>query len=146
MYKILDEFLETKDARDWADLYLKSSERYEKRLADDRQKIIDARNKKLKPTLDLEKYAGIYEDKMYGKAIVTYEKKKLKLVLVPAKELFNSEMTAWESDVFQVKFNDGFLPEGYVKFEVKAGAADSFTIDLPNPDFHFYHLNFKRVM
>jgi len=145
MYKILDEFLETKDARDWAELYLKSSERYEKRLAEDRLKVIDARNKKLKPTIDIEKYAGTYEDKMYGKAIVTYEKKQLKLVLVPAKELFNSEMTPWEGDVFQIKFNDGFLPEGYVKFEVKDGSADGFTIELPNPDFHFYHLNFKRI-
>lgn len=145
MYKILDEFLETKDAKDWADLYLGFSKRYEERLEKERLEKIEARNKKLKPSLNLEQYAGTYEDKMYGKAIVTFEKKSLKLTLVPAKQLFNSEMLPWEGDVFQIKFKDGFLPEGYVKFDVKEGMVKGFTIDLPNPDFHFYHLNFLKV-
>jgi CubicO group peptidase (beta-lactamase class C family) len=144
MYCILDEFMETENDKDWADLYLGFSKRYEERLEKERKEQISERKKKTKPSVDLEKYVGTYEDVMYGTAVVKLEKRTLKIVLNPAKELFNSEMEHWEDDVFQIKFNDGFLPEGYVKFDVKGGNVDSFIIDLPNPDFHFYHLNFKK--
>lgn len=145
MYAILDEFMKTDSDKDWADLYLGFSKRYEDRLEKERKEKLAERKKKTKPSVALESYTGIYEDEMYGTATVALEKKSLKLVLNPAKELFNSDLEHWEDDTFQIKFKDGFLPEGYVNFAVEEGNVDGFTIDLPNPDFHFYHLNFKRV-
>ncbi len=145
MYSILDEFMQTEGEKDWADLYLGFSKRYEDRLEKERKEKIAERKKKTKPSVDLEKYTGTYEDEMYGTAVVKLDKKTLKVILNPAKELFNSKMEHWEDDTFQIKFNDGFLPEGYVTFTVEESNVDGFTIDLPNPDFHFYHLNFKRV-
>ncbi len=145
MYKILDEFMHTGETKDWAELYLGFSKQYEERLEKERQEQLGNRNKKTKPSIGLANYVGTYEDEMYGKALISLEKKQLKVVLVPAKDLFNSTLEHWEYDVFQIKFKDGFLPEGYIKFDVIDEKVNGFTIDLPNPDFHFYHLNFKRI-
>lgn len=146
MYKILDRYLsKDDDAKDWAALYLNFSKRYEDRLKAEHEEVINARKKGTQPTLKLDNYVGVYEDVMYGKATVSKEKKTLKVVFEPAKNLFYSDMIHWEDDVFQIKFKDQFLPEGYITFEVKDGKAEGFTIELPNPDFHFYHLNFKRI-
>ncbi len=146
MYKILDRYLaKDEEEKDWAALYLNFSKRYEDRLKAEREEVINARTKGTQPTLKLDEYVGVYEDVMYGKATITKEKKMLKVVFEPAKELFYSDMTHWENDVFQIKFKDQFLPEGYIKFNVENGKSNGFTIELPNPDFHFYHLNFKKV-
>jgi len=50
---------------------------------------------------------------MYWKAIVTYEKKQLKLVLVPAKELFNSANDAMGSECISIKFTMILPCEGF---------------------------------
>jgi hypothetical protein len=54
-------------------------------------------------------------------------------------------MSHWHFDTFRIKFKDPFLPEGFVNFDKNSnGEITGFTIDLPNPDFHFYNLYFKR--
>jgi hypothetical protein len=45
-----------------------------------------------------------------------------------------------------VTFNDPFLPAGYVTFhEGTDHEVDHFTVDLENPDFHFYKLDFNKI-
>jgi CubicO group peptidase (beta-lactamase class C family) len=103
----------------------------------------DERIDNTNPSFELEKYAGVYSDKMYGDAEVTFENEKLVLTLLPTADLFTSEMIHWHFDTFRIKFNDPFLPEGLVTFNKNSkGKITGFTIDLPNPDFHFYNLNF----
>ena len=97
------------------------------------------------PSYGLKKYANIYSDKMYGDAEIVYDNGKLILTLLPTARLFTSEMTHWHFDTFRIKFKDPFLPEGLVTFNKDSkGKITGFTIDLPNPDFHFYNLNFER--
>jgi hypothetical protein len=68
------------------------------------------------------------------------------LTLLPTKELFTSPMQHWHYDTFRIKFRDPFLPPGFVTFSLNADAEiTGFKIDLPNPDFHFFNLDFKRV-
>jgi len=63
---------------------------------------------------------------------------------LPTKELFTSKMEHWHFDTFRIKFNDPFLPQGIVTFNKNSrGKIIEFTIDLPNPDFHFYNLIFE---
>ena len=105
------------------------------------------------PTLSLDKYSGEYEDKMYGKANVTFEPSltadrngELKIVLLPAEKLFNSKLTHWHYDTFNIKFKDPFLPEGLVTFELdNKGNVGGFSIEVPNRDFHFHNLHFKKM-
>ncbi len=98
------------------------------------------------PTLKLKDYTGIYEDKMYGKAEIILEKGQLQLTLLPSKNLFASTMEHWQNNTFRIEFNDPFLPEGFVTFIIdRSTGVEHFTIDLENPDFHFYKLKFKMV-
>ena len=71
---------------------------------------------------------------------------KLHLSLMPAKEIFSSEMTHWQQNTYQIRFKDKFLPNGYVTFDLDAnGKVIGFKVDLPNPDFHFHNLDFSKL-
>ncbi len=149
MYKILDEAFGDKASRDWS----KEFSGYAKVSDSLKQVKINKQNetRKTGTTLSapLEAYAGTFEDKYYGKATVTIEGKgkraQLKLVLEPAKELFMATCEHWENDTFVFKFNDEFLPRGFANFNVEGDQVVGFTIDLPNPDFHFSNLDFKKL-
>ena len=55
-------------------------------------------------------------------------------------------MEHWENDTFKITFNDPFLPSGYVTFhDDDEGNIERLTIDLENPDFHFYKLDFIKI-
>lgn len=55
-------------------------------------------------------------------------------------------MSHWHYDTFNIKFNDPFLPEGLVTFQISnKGKIESSKIDLPNPDFHFYNFTFNKI-
>ncbi|TXC78945.1 serine hydrolase [Luteibaculum oceani] len=89
---------------------------------------------------------GTYEDVMYGKATIALNKNgEPQLTLNPAADLFTGELKHLSGASYEVKFNDPFLPAGRVHFKTdKTGVPISFEIELPNPDFHFYNLNFKK--
>ncbi|MCK5086813.1 MAG: DUF3471 domain-containing protein, partial [Melioribacteraceae bacterium] len=99
-----------------------------------------------KLSLAIEDYAGVYEDKMYGKAEILFENNNLTLTLLPTKELFTGTLEHWHYDTFNIKLNDPYLPEGFVTFYLDPkGEITHFTIELPNPDFHFHNLDFRLV-
>lgn len=140
------------------DLYLtdKESEEFSKAIEQQKKneeekiKAEKERNEKrvtgTSPSQTLESFAGVYEDKMYGKAKISFENGELNFVLLPAEKLFYSKMTHWHYDTFTIKFADPFLPEGLVTFEInKDGKVIGFKIDLPNPDFHFYNYHFEKI-
>ncbi|NIR50435.1 serine hydrolase [candidate division KSB1 bacterium] len=144
-YKILDTFLNEGD-KDWAQYYLELKNRREqgeqKRMAERKAK----RAKNTQPSLDLSQYTGTYNDQMYGDATVELKDGQLWLTLVPTKDIFVSAMQHWHYDTFRIKFRDEFLPEGFVTFRFDSnGEVTGLKIDLPNPDFHFNNLDFKKV-
>lgn len=144
MYSSIDHFLDYETETNWAQTYLDFSKRYQKNLQKKQEERHEARNKKLKANLSIDQLVGIYEDDYYGEASVSKVDGQLYLELIPAKEIFSSTMTHWQQNTFRIKFKDEFLPEGFVTFQTNAdGEVKSFTIDLPNPDFHFYNLEFK---
>ena len=106
---------------------------------------VASRIKKTKPTLFLESYTGTFEDKIYGEAIVSLEKKTLSLSLLPAKELFSGELEHWHHDSWKWNHSDPFLEPGYVTFYFDADhKVKGFKIDQHSPDFHFYKLDFVK--
>ncbi len=147
-YKILDMLLgrDKDNAKDWLAIYRKYTLIGEKQVETLEKEREKKRIKRSRPSLKLEKYTGSYEDKVYGKADIRLEKKKLVLTLVPTQEVFTSEMEHWHYDTFRVRFKDSFLPSGLVTFSFDAeGNVTGFKIDLPNPDFHFKNLDFKKI-
>ena len=143
--KLLDFFLKDSD-RDWAAEYLRFQKQRETYLDNKKAERESKRVKRSKPSRMLESYVGLYRDTMYGDARILLKDKKLHLTLIPAAEKFYSTMEHWHFDTFRIKFADEFLPEGYVNFKLNTDAEIvGFTIDLPNPDFHFFNLDFKKV-
>ncbi len=143
---ILDLYLKDK-ATDWSALFLKfkvQGEAQEKKELEEREA---SRIHHTKPSLDLEKYVGVYEDKMYGNAVITLKDKKLHVVFEPARDMFYSDMEHWHFDTFKVKFADPFLQAGYITFSFDSMRnIEGFKIDLKSDDFHFFNLNFKKVV
>lgn len=144
-HKILDYHIGDPD-KDWAKIYLdyvrQSKEQEKQRMA----AMDSSRIKGTKPSLALSGYAGIYEDKMYGKAGIELADGRLSVTLLPAKELFHSAMEHWHYDTFSIDFADPFLPKGLLTFHINEhGVADYFTLDIHSGDFHFRKLKFERV-
>lgn len=144
MYRTLDELLQKEEKTDWAGVYHNFSMAYENRLAKEQEEIDSKRQKGTQAELKLKAYAGLYSDAMYGDAKIEFKKGQLFLTLLPTKEIFSSELYHWENNRFEIKFKDIFLPRGFVDFNIENGQVKNFTIDLPNPDFHFYNLNFVK--
>lgn len=144
VYKTLDMFLGGKNI-DWSammlDDYKKQIEMEKKNRIEEEQK----RNKDSKPTLALSEYAGIYGGDLYGNAKVTVENGELKLVFVPAPQ-FNAILKHWQYDTFSIQFPEfPSLPQGKVTFIINAlGKVDEMRVDVPNPDFDFTELKFKK--
>ena len=149
--KILDFFVlkpeEQENAKDWASIYLQGKKKQEERKKTKEKEKLESRISGTEPSLELKNYTGIYEDKMYGKAKISMKEGKLFFEMIPSAKLFQSELTHWNYDTFNFKFKDEFLPEGYLTFNINEnGTPDFFTIELDNPDFHFYKLKFERKL
>lgn len=144
-YMILDAFLGT-DGKDWGAMFLEYSKRRQgweaKRLKEEEE----ARVKKTKPSLDLKEYVGTYGGDLYGNAKVSLEKGILVLRFDPAPGL-TSDLSHWHYDTFNLEFRDlKSLPDGKVNFIIGPdGKVNEMRIDVPNPDFDFTELEFKRI-
>jgi len=143
--KILETHLTDSDT-DWIAQYLKYTKEREERKKININEKNDQRIQGTEPSLDLDQYVGIYKDEMYGMAEVSITNNKLHLKLLPAQKLFTADLNHWHYDTFSFKFKDGFLPEGYITFNIdENGKPEYFTIELDNPDFHFYKLKFIKA-
>lgn len=146
MYKSMDVIDANEDGKDWAAFFLAYKKRYEAYFVKQEKERLGQRNAKLKANIKSEDLIGIYEDKVYGKAEISEVSGKLNFSMLPAKDIFSSKMEHWQQNTYQIKLKDKFLPPGYVTFEVNAnGVVQGFKVDLPNPDFHFYNLDFKKI-
>lgn len=142
---IFDQFLGTAEV-DWSKAFSAYAKNYEKYKVNQELERLGTQIKGTSPSLELKEYAGTYSDKMYGEANIEFKDGALQFSMSPTKELFNGTLAHWHYNTFQVTLKDPFLPFGLVTFEFDSeGAVSGFTIDLPNPDFHFYNLKFERV-
>jgi len=146
LYSYLDIILE-KEINNWIEYYLQK----ERDFNDHRKQLNNERSahRKLntKPSLPLSKYAGVYEDMMYGKAKICLEKDELSITFLPSSKFLQSKMEHWHDNRFKVTFNDVFLPFGIIRFDLDtlSNQVNGFKIDLPNHDFHFHNLDFKKL-
>ena len=91
-------------------------------------------------------YAGVYTDRMYGDAEIKFENEMLEIRLIPSGDLLVATLEHWHYDTFKIKVNDPFLPEGFVTFSKgESGMITGFKINIDNPDFHFYKLDFQKL-
>ena len=145
--RIFDIFLGVAQ-RDWNAEYLARSKSSTETARVAAKKLEDARVTNTKPSLPLSSYTGTYTGPMFGDAKVIEENGKLVLRLMPS-SLFLGDMEHWHYDTFRVKWRDSIVypfPRGFVTFSLNAqGKTDEMKIDVPNPDFDFKELEFKRA-
>ncbi len=139
MYKTLDIFL-SNDDKDWSKIYLERNNRPNDTDPE------EGRIKNTKPSFDLKAYTGIYGGKVYGKAEVYLENGNLMLQMKNTK-IFKGTLSHWHFDTFELEFKEvTSLPKGKVQFKLNAdGEIDELVIDVPNPDFDFTELDFKKI-
>jgi hypothetical protein len=148
-YKIIDTYLGV-PSKDWSQIYL---ERNRKSLEEDKKRIARIKEKipvaeKTTPTPKLEDFTGCYADRMYGDADITLEKDHLVLNFVPT-PVFISDLTYMYHDTFLLKLRNkfSFIPHGIGTvqfFRDKHGKVVKMKVDIPNHDFFFTELAFKK--
>lgn len=144
-YKIIDAYINDKQT-DYITRDLENLNRYKKNQSDMNEGRIKGRISGTSPSLEMENYAGEYIDEMYGKTLINKIGDDYYFTMIPTAKLFNGKMEHWHYDTFKVQFADKFLPFALITFSLnKNGDVEGFTIDLPNPDFHFYNLDFKKI-
>lgn len=144
VFKTLDALLGGNET-DWSQQMLgnmKKQQEYEKQRKLDEEKN---RVKDSKPTLNIKEYEGLYGGELYGNATITNDNGNLKLTMAPTPQ-FNAVLKHWQYDTFSFRFSEfPSLPEGKVTFIINAdGKVEEMRINVPNPDFDFTELTFKK--
>lgn len=145
VFKTLDALLGGKEI-DWSQLMLENAKNQQ---ALGKKNSLEEEQKRVKdshPTLSLKEYEGLYGGDLYGNASITNENGSLKLSFVPAPK-FHSLLKHWQYDTFSIQFPEfPSLPDGKVTFIINAaGKVEEMKVNVPNPDFDFKELVFKKI-
>jgi hypothetical protein len=144
--KVFDTFLGVAK-RDWSAEQLEQRTKGQEAARAAEKKIEDSRTPNTKPSLALQDYAGTYGGEMYGDARVTEENGKLVVRLLPSPN-FVGDLEHWHFDTFRIKWREGVsypFGRGFVTFVLDPqGKPAEMKLDVPNPDFDFKELEFKR--
>lgn len=145
--KVFDVFLGV-PKRDWSAELLARTNQAKAAEASEEKKLEEARARNTKPSLALAQYAGTYTGAMYGDAKVSEEQGHLVVRLV-ASPNFVGDLEHWQYDTFRVKWRESVsypFPKGFITFNLNPqGKVEEMKIDVPNPDFDFKELEFKRA-
>ena len=145
--KIFDVFLGVA-ARDWSTDMMARAKLGEATALEADKKIEASRIPNTKSSLPLSAYVGTYSGTMFGDARITEESGRLVVRLVPPTN-FVGDLDHWHFDTFSLKWRDSIVypfKRGFVSFVVDGqGKVSEMKIDVPNPDFDFKELEFKRI-
>ncbi len=144
VYKTLDVFLNGGE-KDWSTFMLDLTQKREEQQQKQEDKKIENRKPDTRPSLKLEAYTGTYSGELYGDATVELFEGKLHVQLAPS-PLFHGNLSHWHFDTFEITFTEfPSLPGGTCTFILDAnGEVEEMKIDVPNPDFDFTELKFKK--
>jgi len=144
-YYLLDMYL-TGKPYDWAAAYLKDRETALQHAAENERKIQAARIPGTKPSLELSRYIGKYNDRMCGEIIVGLEAGHLVLKFSHTPS-FTADLEHWHYNTFRLKWRDPVVPDGFLTFQLSAdGKVRRIDLDQPNLlDVDFTELEILRV-
>ncbi|HET7112608.1 MAG TPA: serine hydrolase [Pyrinomonadaceae bacterium] len=125
-YRVFDAYLGVAK-RDWSAEILKKFKVLEDLAKAAEKKTEDERVKGTSPSLALQKYAGTYQNEMYGETKFVLRDGKLTSEFGPN---FNGELEHWHYDTFRVVWRDRMEGKGFVVFKLNAkGQPETVTID-----------------
>ncbi|MFN7944501.1 MAG: serine hydrolase [Blastocatellia bacterium] len=115
-FRIIDAFL-NQPQKDWSAVILKTMKALEAQGKEAEKKQIEGRARDTKPSLALEKYAGTYQNEMYGDLKFTVEDGHL---VARYGQTFTGDLEHWHYDTFQSKWRTRTLGKGMVSFTLNA--------------------------
>jgi CubicO group peptidase (beta-lactamase class C family) len=138
LFHILDHYFAL-PATDWITDF-KAADEADQKEADEITKKQNAdRAAGGKPSLLLEKYAGVYTDPWYGPVTIRSESGKLIFTMDHTPRAV-ADLQPWQYDTFKAHFRDRTIEDAFVTFTLKPdGAIDHFTMVAVSPlaDFSF---------
>ena len=138
LYHILDSYLGLAPA-DWVTAFKAADEQEEKEAAEAVKKQETGRAADSKPSLPLDKYAGVYNDAWYGPATIRMENGMLVFTLDHTPKAVG-DLQHWQHDTFKAHWRDRTIEDAFLTFTLKSdGAIDHFTMVAVSPlaDFSF---------
>ena len=127
MYRVMDAYLNVADKRDWSAEMLKKFKAVEEQAKAAEKKIEDERAKGTSPSLALEKYAGTYQNEMYGETKFAVKDGKLTSEFGPN---FMGELEHWHYNTFRIVWRDRMEGKSFANFRLNArGQIESVMIE-----------------
>lgn len=146
MFSVLDEYTGMEEKKDWADLFLEFDKSGKE--AEDREEYSNAQKRvpDTRPSMPLGQYVGTYYSEMYGKAEVKQMNGDLEIQFLPT-SIFHGKLEHWHYDTFTIEMIAmPSLKPGKCSFVIDSqGEVEEMRIDIPNPDFDFKELEFKKI-
>jgi CubicO group peptidase (beta-lactamase class C family) len=138
LFHVLDHYLGLQPA-DWIAAFKAEDEAGEKEADEIIKKQNAGRAADSKPSLPLEKYAGVYTDPWYGPVTIRQENGKLIFTLDHTPKAV-ADLQHWQYDTFKAHWRDRTIEDAFLTFTLRPnGAIDHFTMVAVSPlaDFSF---------
>jgi CubicO group peptidase (beta-lactamase class C family) len=138
LYHVLDHYFNLPPA-DWIAGYKAVKEMDDEEAADTVKKAEAARAATSKPSLPLEKYAGVYNDAWYGPITIRMENGGLVITFDHTPSMIG-DLQHWQYDTFKAHWRDRTIEDAFVTFSLKPdGSIDSARMAAVSPlaDFSF---------
>lgn len=144
-FKVLGELLKDKDYLKVPQLVMNAYSKSDSIRLAKKEQLQKSKIKRTKPSLALDKYVGLFTDKMYGDIYINKQDKNLK-VQFSHTPLFTGILTHWHYDTFEVDWLDPRIPNGFIIFEFDSkGQISGFKVDQPSlSDVDFTELEIKK--
>ncbi len=125
-YRIFDAYLGAQP-RDWSADMLKTIKTLQEQGKAAALKAESERVKGTSPSLALEKYAGEYQNEMYGDSKIIFENGKLTAQFGPN---YTGDLEHWHYDVFRITWRDRTQGKGFVSFRLnRQGKVEMMNIE-----------------
>ncbi len=138
LYHVLDSYFNLPPT-DWIAAYKALKDTEEKDAAEAMKKAEGARAADSKPSLPLEKYAGIYSDAWYGPITIRIENSTLVISFDHTPTMIG-DLQHWQFDTFKAHWRDRTIEDAFVTFSLNPdGSIDSARMAAVSPlaDFSF---------
>jgi CubicO group peptidase (beta-lactamase class C family) len=138
LYHVLDHYFHLPPT-DWIAAFKAVKDEDEKDAAEEMKKAEGARAADSKPSLPLEKYAGVYNDAWYGPITIRMEKGGLVITFDHTPSMIG-DLQHWQYNTFKAHWRDPTIEDAFVTFTLNPdGTIDSARMAAVSPlaDFSF---------
>ena len=138
LYHVLDHYFHL-PATDWIAAFKAVKDKDEKDVAETMKKAASARDANSKPSLPLEKYAGVYNDAWYGPITIRMENGGLVISFDHSPDM-TGDLQHWQHDTFNAHWRVRTIEDAFITFSLNPdGSIDSARMAAVSPlaDFSF---------